>query len=129
MAAITQSRHALFGRRYGSFAGKLTLTWTSKGEPQLFTAANWSGVTWVFQATLRVATTGTAYARAWDRTSSVVVTGSEISTTATAKTRVRSGALTVGAGTGELVDAHEYESQFAVSVGGSAETWGGRLIG
>jgi len=104
------------------FAGGSGLIYASLGEQQLFTSANWSGVSWVFQATLYNATTGTAYARAWDRTAAATVAGSDISTTATVKTRVQSGAIT-------LVDGHEYEPQYARSVGGDGGTWGGRLIG
>lgn len=100
--------------------GGVAITYTSEGEIRLYTAANWTGVSFALETNIR-AISGTAYARMWDKTSAAAVSGSDLSTTATVKTRLRSGALT-------LTDTHEYESQFAHSVGGSGETWGARPI-
>ena len=122
MAAKTQLQTiATPGRRLGSFSGKVVLTYADYGEPQLYTAANWSNVTIVFQATMAVEI-GTVYGRAYNKTDSAAVSGSEVSSVSATFERVRSGALT-------LTDGKTYVSQFAKSAGATgAETKGGRLI-
>lgn len=110
------------GRRFGSFVGKVAIgAYASYGEIRLYTSANWSGVSIVFETNMR-ATAGMVNARVWDKTALSAIAGSELSTTAAVKTRLRSGTIT-------LVNGNEYESQFALSAGATGETWGGRLIG
>jgi len=122
MAVITQSRHAIFGRRYGSFAGKGGAeTYVVFGDIQLYTDGNWSGSVFVFQGTLR-ASSGTALARVWDKTAAAPVAGSGISSASSIDERVRSGTIT-------LVNGHEYQAQVAKTVGSTAYAKSCRLIG
>ena len=93
---------------------------SDQGAHRVFTSANWTGGSFVFEVHMRAAV-GTAYARLWDRTAGALVASSELSTTSTTKARVRSGALT-------LTDGHEYEAQFARSTGGKCGRWAAGLI-
>src|SRR3990172_560769 len=121
MAAITQSRHALFGRRYGSFAGKASLTYNSHGVPYIHTAANWANVVFHAAAYMR-ATAGTVHFRYYNETDAVAVVGSDLSTASATMVLQRTGAMT-------LVDAKTYRFQFAKSVGWAGEQQYAELIG
>jgi hypothetical protein len=95
-------------------------SWNMFGDIFLYTEANWSGVVFVFQSTLR-ATSGTGYARAYDKTLAAEVAGSIVSSVALNDDRVRSGPII-------LVDGHEYQAQVAKSVGGTAFVKSARYI-
>lgn len=85
----------------------MTTAYVARGGRWLYTAANWDGTKTVYlEACMRSsATTRTIYACLWDLTAGAAVTGSEVSTTATAYgTRVRSGDIYA-----QLVDGREYE--------------------
>lgn len=89
--------------------------WTvCMGKRFLYTEANWSmPLTAKFYFEVRMkAVTGTANARLWDVTDSVVVPESIVSTTDTSYDRIRSTAFT-------LTDGNEYCGQFGVDAGGT----------
>jgi hypothetical protein len=90
------------------------------GHPFLYTAANWSNVTFVFEVYMR-ATVGTVNARAFNETDGTPLAGSDVSTASGSLVRLRSGAVT-------LIDGKEYRSQFALSAGASGETLSAELI-
>jgi hypothetical protein len=91
------------------------------GAPFLFTAANWSGVSWYLEAYLR-ANGGKVLARLYDVTADAPVANSTITADATVvNTRVRSSALA-------LTDGHEYRVQFGLQDGGGGAFTGAKLV-
>jgi hypothetical protein len=97
------------------------IVWNEYGTIGRHTSGSWANVTFHFEATMQ-ANAGTVYARAFNKTDGLDVAGSQVSTMASVKTRVRSGSIT-------LVDGKEYVSQFAHSVGGAGEMWGAQVLG
>lgn len=98
-----------------------TVVFALHGKTFLYTAANWPTLSWYLEADMR-ATTGTARARLWDVTAGAAVASSDITTTSTTFTQVRSSAVT-------LTDAHEYRIQYGTFPGDNGETRGATLIG
>ena len=88
-------------------------TYNRYGAWNLYTASLNVGMTYAFEVHM-LATAGTVNGRMWDRTASAAVAGSELSTTSASLVRLRSGGLT-------LIDAHEYEAQFALSAGSTGD--------
>jgi len=116
MAALTQIRHGLFGRRYGSFAGKSSTTWTTQGVIMLAGATTSA---FAFEATI-LAAVGTVKARLYNQTDGAAVALSEVSTAAATRTRVRSSAITI-------IAAKEYVAQFGKTGGDSGTGYGAVL--
>lgn len=91
-------------------SGVPAITYTFRSGIRLFTAANWSpDRAIVFEASIR-ATAGTARARLFDVTAAAAVANSEVTTTSSSMTRLRSAAIT-------LVDGNEYRMQTGKAVG------------
>lgn len=92
------------------------------GSPRfLYTSANWAAttVTIYFEAVIKTPA-GTAYAALYD-TGGSVVSGSEVTTTNTTKTRVRSGAIT-------LTNGAEYELRIKNSAANTTTVYEARII-
>jgi hypothetical protein len=106
MAQVTRlSTTATPTRLYGSFAGKTVISWTTLNNIVLYETAEWpSGATWYFEAVMK-ATTGTVYARLWDKTDSAVVADSQVDTASGTFVRVRGGSPMT------LTDSHEYQAE------------------
>ncbi len=77
---------------------------------------------WYFEAFLLAASGDTARARLYDITADAAVANSEVTTTNTAVTRVRSSAIT-------LVDGHDYKAQFGSTLADTGYTHGADLVG
>ena len=97
---------------------EVPLLYTAYGMPFLFTETEWSGGVFTLEVYMR-AITGTAYARLFNTSDMVAVTGSDLSTASAAFVRLRSGPLA-------LVDAKEYRVQFARD--SSGEFLGAKLV-
>jgi hypothetical protein len=98
------------------------VAWLESGRLFLYTAANWGYTrTWYFEATLK-ATVGTARAKLYDVTAASYVTDSEVTTTSSTKTRVRSSAIT-------LTDGHTYEVHFGALPAATCAAHGACLVG
>lgn len=74
-----------------------------------------------FEATLKAASGQTAYMRLYDATTGAAVSGSEVSTTSTSLTRVRSGAIT-------LTSAHNYYVEYRTSSAGAGQFVNAKVI-
>lgn len=97
------------------------IVYTLVGNPQLFEEAEYEGtISIYFEAYLR-AFVGTANARLRNVTDDTVVSGSEISTALTDKTRVRSSAIT-------LVDGKEYQAEGGIASGDAMDIQGSQFI-
>lgn len=94
--------------------------WTSKGKPFLYTAANWENISFYLEVYIR-ATSGTAGARFYNDTDSIVVDNSTVQTTKTTFQRLRTDSLV-------LVDGKVYRVQFGTPAIGNGEAWGASLI-
>lgn len=73
-----------------------------------------------FEATLK-ATVGSVSARLFNETTATAVSGSEVSTAATSRTRVRSSAVA-------LTDGQEYTAQFGKSGSDAGVAYGASLV-
>lgn len=110
LAGASSLTFSLTGVLADSGAG---LTWTTVGYPFLYTAANWTGAGFYFEAYFK-ATAGTVSARLLNETASAEVTGSKLDTASASLVRMRSGNLK-----DQLVDGASYRSQFG-HAGGAA---------
>ena len=72
------------------------IVWTTISGPWLYTAANWSGIGFVFEVFIR-RVAATARARVIDDLAAVVA-GSELTTDSTSHVRLRSGVLALANG-------------------------------
>lgn len=92
----------------GAFAGDVdsgtAIFWRTIADVFSYDAANHGAALSYYFEVLLLATVGTAHARLYSTTTSAAVSGSELSTTSSTATRLRSGALT-------LVDANDYHLQ------------------
>lgn len=117
MAQQTTLRaNALPGALYGSFAGKVGITWLDKG-PFLLVEHDFD---MFYEVQMRMASGTIVRSRLWNKTDSVAVTGSELTTTSATMVRLRSGLL-------DLDNGSEYQPQF-VSEGGSGAYIAFRLV-
>lgn len=101
-----------------------TPTYNSYGVPFLYTASNWTGVVFRFEAYMQ-ATSGIVAGRVWDKTISAAVAGSDLQALAVVTTefvRKRSSSAL------SLTNGHEYESQFARIANGIGNVLGAHLV-
>lgn len=113
---IDAEERASAGNTYGGNAFAIGVVWTDGDVIKLFTASKWSATSFYFEVTMK-AIVGTYRARLYDVTASAAVVGSEVTTTETSPTRVRSGAIS-------LVDGNEHRAQFGSVPGDSGDEFG-----
>jgi hypothetical protein len=98
------------------------IVWTNRGLIQLFSITGLpASQTYWFEIDLQ-ATAGTVRGRLMNKTTAVAVTGSEVSTAAAVKTRVRS------AGGVTLADGAEYETQTGKGASDTGNWWGSQAL-
>lgn len=100
-------------------------TFSSYGVPFLYTQANWgtggAGLTFYYEVYMK-AVTGNAFTRLYNETTSTAVANSQMSTTSTSYSRLRTAsALT-------LTDGQVYRAQFGKVGSEAGETKGAKLI-
>lgn len=82
--------------------------------------ADYTSASYFFEAVLKTSA-GTAYAQLYDLTSAAAISGSEVSTTATSNTRIRSSEIT-------LLTAKNYTVQYKNSASNTTTYYGSKVI-
>jgi hypothetical protein len=96
------------------------LNYTSYGIPFYYESANWNNVSFHLEVYMR-AVSRSAYARLYNETDGVAVSGSVLMTGSASFNRQRSGSLS-------LTNGKEYRVQFGSGTSTAGEALGGKLV-